>query len=354
MKNTVIKVLNKEHGKKVIDWFKSQGVNTNQHSGGCTEEDGDNHIYYGSIDGFFTNFNIEDVKRKNAIIMTLPETEKTQLDVCNEIYKPGMEVETCCGTIGVIDNTPFRFGRSDERVYANDGEICLYDTSDGSYAKIVLKLPEELDLTTDQGKLAYAKKHYPVGTRYESPEYPGRIFTVGKANEGHQYWLGTGTYKNSVVANLGENRQRGQFVCFLGKWGKIIKEEEMEKQQLSRKGLKEIHSVACGNWKLVLEKHGTRNPLEDYVELTQEEVNEMFKACTKNQLSIVSKYLKEDDGSIDVSKVKYGQDGVLLKDKYIIRHNAISSIKNGFWLNPDYNWEIKNIAGTPFLVPTKK
>ena len=273
MKNTVIKVLNKEHGKKVINWFKSQGVKKhviNGYIGDITEEDGDYYIYYGIIDGVFNNYNKQEVDRKKATIITLPETERTQLDACNDIYKPGMEVETCCGTIGVIDNTPFRFGLLDKRVYANDGDICLYDTDDASYAKI------------------------------------------------------------------------------------IKTEEKMETQKLSRKGLKEIHSVACGNWKLVLEKHGTRNPLEDYVELTQEEVNEMFKACTKDQLPIVSKYLKQDDGSVDISKVTYNENGTLLNDKYIVRHNAFTSITNGFWLNPDYNWEVKMISDTPFLVPTKK
>jgi hypothetical protein len=103
-----------------------------------------------------------------------------------------------------------------------------------------------------------------------------------------------------------------------------------------------------------LELLGANNPLEDYIELNQDQVDAMFKACTATQLPIVSKYLKQDDGSVDISKVTYDENGTRLNDVYVVRHNAITSITKGFWLNPDFNWEVKMISDTPFLVPTKK
>lgn len=39
MKNQVIKVLNIEHGKKVIEYWKSKGVYTCGYSGTITEEE---------------------------------------------------------------------------------------------------------------------------------------------------------------------------------------------------------------------------------------------------------------------------------------------------------------------------
>jgi hypothetical protein len=51
----------------------------------------------------------------------------------------------------------------------------------------------------------------------------------------------------------------------------------METQKLSRKGLKEIHSVACTTWKTNLENYSKRNTLEDYIELTNIEVNQTTK-----------------------------------------------------------------------------
>ena len=128
----------------------------------------------------------------------------------------------------------------------------------------------------------------------------------------------------------------------------------MKTQKLSRQELKEIHSVACSAWKLNLERYGANNLLEDYIELTQEQVDNMFKACTATQLPIMSKYLKQDDGSVDVSKVTYGNHGILLGSAYIVRHDVFTSIKNGFWLNPDFNWEFKMNGDYQYLIPTKK
>ena len=132
----------------------------------------------------------------------------------------------------------------------------------------------------------------------------------------------------------------------------------METQILSRQGLKEIHSVACPNWKDVLEHYGSRNPLEDYIELTQDEVNQMFNACTKEQLPIVSKYLKQDDGSVDVTKFLVKNKGILDNDEryYIIRDREWGKYRNkSFLLSPNYDWEIKeDELGYLCLIPTKK
>lgn len=130
--------------------------------------------------------------------------------------------------------------------------------------------------------------------------------------------------------------------------------DKMENQKLSRKGLKEIHSVACTRWKEALEHYGTRNPLEDYIELSEQEVETMFKECTKEQLPIVSKYLKQDDGSIYLTNIKNDRSGFILNEKYIIRQDDIEHDKKSFWLNNDFKWEIKNVDDLPRLYPTKK
>jgi len=142
----------------------------------------------------------------------------------------------------------------------------------------------------------------------------------------------------------------------IAKMNKIIKEEtNMNTQRLSRKGLKEIHSVACPNWKDVLEHYGSRNPLEDYIELSQKEVDMMFNASDNKQKSILSKYLKQDDGSVDLSKIAC--------EVYLDSPIAMIEIRNryeycdkAFWLNDVYfNWEIKKDSkGQLCLIPTKK
>ena len=73
LNNTVIMVLDREHGKKVIEWWKSQGVDTHNYEGNWTLENGDICIYYGLINGYFSNHSEDYVKMHNAKIIELPQ-----------------------------------------------------------------------------------------------------------------------------------------------------------------------------------------------------------------------------------------------------------------------------------------
>lgn len=131
---------------------------------------------------------------------------------------------------------------------------------------------------------------------------------------------------------------------------------KMETQRLSREGLKEIYSVACDEWQGKLKSFGYRNPLENYIDLTYEEVNEMFFASNDKQKSILSKYLKQDDGSVDVTKFNVNGNGFYVNNHYIIRDREIGKYKRkSFLLSSKYNWEIKeDEIGELCLIPTKK
>ena len=66
MNNKVIKVLDKEHGKKVIEFFKQYcdtGELDGSHIGG----------YYGIINGEFYFWDIDEITEANAEIIKLPE-----------------------------------------------------------------------------------------------------------------------------------------------------------------------------------------------------------------------------------------------------------------------------------------
>lgn len=76
MKNQVIEVLNIEHGKKVIKYWKSRGFDTRHYTGQCTKENDADYHYYGVINGIFNIYSLEYVNEYNAEIITLPE-EKT-------------------------------------------------------------------------------------------------------------------------------------------------------------------------------------------------------------------------------------------------------------------------------------
>ena len=72
MKNQVIEVLDREHGMKVIEYWKSKVVDTKDMDGSNTKEKGIPTRYYGVIDEYFSCYPIESVKDANAEIIHLP------------------------------------------------------------------------------------------------------------------------------------------------------------------------------------------------------------------------------------------------------------------------------------------
>ena len=195
--------------------------------------------------------------------------------------------------------------------------------------------------------LDYAKEHYPIGTKYIPVGESKKTGKISTSNIEPRLWGG-------VHIECGEG-----FIYHNGRWAEIIKEEtNMNTQTLSRQGLKEIHSVACSTWKILLEQYGSRNPLEDYIELSQEEVNNMFNACTKEQLPIVSKYLKQDDGSVYLTNIKTDSDSnsIWLGDNCLIAPRTYDEYGGkAFCLNDAYKWEIKTDDYNQLcLIPTKK
>ena len=96
--------------------------------------------------------------------------------------------------------------------------------------------------------------------------------------------------------------------------------------------------------------------MEDYIVLTNIEVDHMFNSCTKEQLPIVSKYLKQDDGSVDVTKFTLSGKGFCDDNFYIIRDREWGEYKKqSFLLSERYDWEIKtDDVGQLCLIPTKK
>ena len=72
MKNKVIEVINKEHGAKVIEYWKSKGVDTSGMLGISTKECGYLCRYYGIIDGSFGCYSERQAAENNAEIIELP------------------------------------------------------------------------------------------------------------------------------------------------------------------------------------------------------------------------------------------------------------------------------------------
>ena len=73
MKNQVIEVLNKEHGRKVIEYWESKGFKNIHHlQGNATIDKQADCRYYGIIDGDFDNYTLYKVIESYADIIELP------------------------------------------------------------------------------------------------------------------------------------------------------------------------------------------------------------------------------------------------------------------------------------------
>lgn len=247
-----------------------------------------------------------------------------------------------------------------------NGAHCLYNDD-----IVITELPESFCVKSCDDGIKWGKYIQWLNKNYNT-DFCGRIFNSDRPYYGvinDEGWgikipFGTEIHIDDMIKHIDymESQQHinggEQFSKesqLIAKMDKILKEEKnMETQKLSRQGLKEIHGVACPNWKDVLEHYGSRNPLEDYIELTQEEVNNMFKACTEEQLPIVSKYLKQDDGSINFDNLL--GDGYKLNERQLIgkRVFGVFSYKS-FYLDNKFDWKIqKDEYGELCLIPTKK
>ena len=77
--NCVIEVLDLEHGKEVINYFKSLGIDTRDLTGCSTRLTNDTHRYYGVKKGFFDNYTIYEVENNGLKIIKLPKVVEAKV-----------------------------------------------------------------------------------------------------------------------------------------------------------------------------------------------------------------------------------------------------------------------------------
>ena len=77
MKNQVIEVLDREHGKKVIEYWESKGVDASDVALIRNKKAGSIFRYYGIIDGRFDCYSERQSAENNAEIIELPKEENS-------------------------------------------------------------------------------------------------------------------------------------------------------------------------------------------------------------------------------------------------------------------------------------
>ena len=102
MKNQVIEVLNREHVSKVIQYWKSKGVDIGDFNGSQTKAHNSTFRFYGVINGRFDNYPKESVVLCNAEIIELP------CDFVNEFTSEQMERSVYLKSKGFgLEDRPF-------------------------------------------------------------------------------------------------------------------------------------------------------------------------------------------------------------------------------------------------------
>lgn len=147
MKNQVIEVLNVEHGKKVIEYWKSRGVDTKDFNGNCSKEINAVYRYYGVINGIFNFHSLKDVNEYNAEIITLPEEKTFPRKMLVWDNDEGDAVERIVLWINPFGKgiCPFICVDSCSEINFNKGEE--YFTTQWMHAK---ELPEVKELTIEE------------------------------------------------------------------------------------------------------------------------------------------------------------------------------------------------------------
>ena len=181
MKNQVIKVLSKEHGKKVIEYWKSRGVDTE--SLGGSNPGG----YYGVIDGDFDAWSPREVILANPEIIELPEEPEPTFDELPvEIQEKMMERQVEQG-----NKRNEEVFRRHLRSSAVKGGFTWDDTPEGAlfWSKVL-----------DGGKMETFYQRYP-----KEPTYPCMMWVWDDTKEYAEQRFIEGVLANRYITRQGES-----------------------------------------------------------------------------------------------------------------------------------------------------
>jgi hypothetical protein len=209
---------------------------------------------------------------------------------------------------------------------------------------------EEIYVYVDPSNAAEMKKllkkyNQPIGNIIVSSAY-GYHYLVFTEDAENKEWFVDCVTKKKTRCTLSELEEILK--------GETVKQNNMKTNTISRTDLGKIHNIACPTWKTKLEKLGSRSPFSGTIELTQSEVDEMFKAATSDQRPVLVNIFGEQSNSVDLTE---------LNDiKYEINDNDLLAVRlvgeyrdKGFYLNRKYNWEIvKDSLDQLVLIPTRK
>jgi hypothetical protein len=167
-------------------------------------------------------------------------------------------------------------------------------------------------------------------------------FDGNSSHNGTDTWIALSNFDGNPTVLTIE-----QFVKLTNKKQETKKQENMIK--IKREQLLEIHNIACSTWKSKIEQLAIKSLFGTEIELTQAQVDEMFKAATSTQLPTLEKIFGKQLGELDFRSENinlkvdglpvFGGSELTAADSFIgLPRNEFS--KDMFFLNPNYTWKL--------------
>ncbi len=177
--------------------------------------------------------------------------------------------------------------------------------------------------------------------------------TYGKNFEGtSSIWKYYGIDKNGLLDF--DDKEFFGVIISLEEWDEIVNGTKTETKTMNKtvkkSDLKKIYDVACLTWQGKIEKLAARNTFGDDVELTQSEIDEMFKAADSSQTKVLEEVFGKQQKGLDFRSdtIDFEIDGLpVFGGKNVPSREAFIGLpydadkKDTFYLNPYYNWTLK-------------
>jgi hypothetical protein len=188
----------------------------------------------------------------------------------------------------------------------------------------------------------------------ESIESSGSIICAKSVGQDYLYY--TGEEDGVLILRNVFEEGEGDFFA-LADIELYTEEKENNMKTIKKSELKKIHDVACSAWQSKLTALTIRNPWGDDIELSQEEVSEMFAAATSVQKVVLEEVFGKQDKEINLisEDINHTVDGLPVFG--VASMNAKDALiglpkvyKDIFYLNPDYDWKL---YGTTLKVTRK-
>jgi hypothetical protein len=191
-------------------------------------------------------------------------------------------------------------------------------------------------------------------TKSVGDEESESIRSAKRASQDYLYYVGEKDGKLILNNELNTNNCGDYFTL------EDIELYENNMRTIKKSELKKIHDVACSTWQGKIKALANRNPWGVDIELSEEEVSEMFAAASASQKVVLEEVFGKQNKEIDLASEDinhivdrfpvFGGSSAHQDDVLISLPSKYNITKNRLFLNRNYNWELNGNC----LIVTRK